>query len=129
MLQSEAGYINARPHLPDRGKPLATHGRTIHSGHERRISRVRNISASPPTADMTADIDLRCFGPLRSLPPCSTCLLFDHLVGAALLRVSYLKSMIWISLSISTARPGFRLGVRRRPASLAPPRLRDCGHR
>src|SRR5262249_449617 len=29
MLQSEAGYINARPHLPDRGKPLATHDRTI----------------------------------------------------------------------------------------------------
>src|SRR5215510_595602 len=31
MLQSEAGYIDARPQLPDRRKPLATHGRTIHS--------------------------------------------------------------------------------------------------
>jgi transposase len=29
-LQSEAGYIDARPHPPNRRKPLATHGRTIH---------------------------------------------------------------------------------------------------
>jgi hypothetical protein len=33
-LQSEAGYIDARPYLPDRRKPLATHGRTIHWGQE-----------------------------------------------------------------------------------------------
>jgi hypothetical protein len=29
-LQSEAGYIDARPYLLDRRKPLAPHGRTIH---------------------------------------------------------------------------------------------------
>src|SRR5215831_7782294 len=28
--QAEAGYIDARPYLPDRRKPLATRGRTIH---------------------------------------------------------------------------------------------------
>jgi hypothetical protein len=28
-LQAEAGYIDARPQLPDRRNPLATHGRTI----------------------------------------------------------------------------------------------------
>jgi len=33
-LQSETGYIDARPHPPST-KPLAPHGRTIHSGHER----------------------------------------------------------------------------------------------
>jgi len=53
MLQSEAGYINARPHLPDRGKPLATHGRTIHSGQTRTSADVCDTTASPPEADMT----------------------------------------------------------------------------
>jgi hypothetical protein len=37
-LQAEAGYIDARPYLPDRLKTLATHGRTIHSGHTRKNS-------------------------------------------------------------------------------------------
>jgi hypothetical protein len=37
-LQAEAGYIDARPQLPDRRNPLATHGRTIHSGHKQTIS-------------------------------------------------------------------------------------------
>ncbi|WP_459594319.1 hypothetical protein, partial [Bradyrhizobium diazoefficiens] len=37
MLQSKAGYIDARPHhLID--EPLATHGRTIHSGHKPPIT-------------------------------------------------------------------------------------------
>ena len=44
MLQSEAGYINARPHLPDRGKPLATHGRTIHSGQSRRRTNLKCVA-------------------------------------------------------------------------------------
>src|SRR6516162_10871879 len=30
LLQAKAGYIDARPHLPDRRKPLAPRGRTIH---------------------------------------------------------------------------------------------------
>jgi hypothetical protein len=30
MLQSEAGYIDARPQPPTRLNSLATHGRTIH---------------------------------------------------------------------------------------------------
>ena len=33
MLQSEAGYIDARPLTANSAKPLATHGRTIHLGH------------------------------------------------------------------------------------------------
>ena len=32
MLQSKAGYIDARPLPPTRQNPLATHGRTIHEG-------------------------------------------------------------------------------------------------
>jgi len=32
MLQSEAGYIDARPLTTISTKTLATHGRTIHSG-------------------------------------------------------------------------------------------------
>ena len=48
MLQSEAGYINARPHLPDRRKPLATHGRTIHAGQNRKSSMRANVFRCSP---------------------------------------------------------------------------------
>ena len=40
---------------------LATHGRTIHQGQERRIGAVRNISALPLRADVGADIVERPF--------------------------------------------------------------------
>jgi len=42
---------------------LVRHDHMSVQGHERRISRIRNISASPPTSDMTADINLRREGP------------------------------------------------------------------
>src|SRR4051795_2962091 len=38
MLQSEAGYIDARPLTASSAKPLATHGRTIHSGQSLRLT-------------------------------------------------------------------------------------------
>src|ERR1700681_4482001 len=50
MLQSKAGYIDARPLTANPTNLLATHGRTIHSGHPRRayftfcICRPRNCS-------------------------------------------------------------------------------------
>jgi hypothetical protein len=50
MLQSEAGYIDARPPPPIRRNLLATHGRTIHAGHFRPDWAVRVMSASPPIA-------------------------------------------------------------------------------
>src|SRR6202790_5104885 len=37
-LQSEAGYIDARPPPPIRRNLLATHGRTIHSGQTEKNS-------------------------------------------------------------------------------------------
>jgi hypothetical protein len=50
-LQAEAGYIDARPlSCRDRRKPLATRGRTIHRGHERRFRPVRRMSAYLLTA-------------------------------------------------------------------------------
>jgi len=42
-LQAEAGYIDARPYLPDRQKPLATRGRPIHSGHNQRSCPIQVI--------------------------------------------------------------------------------------
>jgi hypothetical protein len=36
-LQSEAGYIDARPHRQDPTKPLAPHGRTIQTGQKPRL--------------------------------------------------------------------------------------------
>src|ERR1700761_6206565 len=37
-LQSEAGYIDARPLTASSAKPLATHGRTIHLGQTEQNS-------------------------------------------------------------------------------------------
>ena len=51
-LQSETGYIDARPHLLDRRNLLAAHGRTIHLGHERRSDLFPAMSGLPPTTDM-----------------------------------------------------------------------------
>src|ERR1700681_815422 len=38
MLQSKAGYIDARPLTASSAKPLATHGRTIHEGPTEKYS-------------------------------------------------------------------------------------------
>src|SRR6266567_830530 len=38
MLQSKAGYIDARPLTASSAKPLATRGRTIHSGQTEKTS-------------------------------------------------------------------------------------------
>ena len=51
MLQSEAGYIDARPHQPELTKPLAPHGRTIHLGHFRQINPLPTLSACPLRSD------------------------------------------------------------------------------
>ena len=63
MLQSEAGYINARPHLPDRGKPLATHGRTIHRVRTDKTQSEHNESSVHLLADIGANIGLCRDGP------------------------------------------------------------------
>src|SRR5260221_9699588 len=50
MLQSEAGYIDARPLNASSTKPLATHGRTIHPGHSLRFDQTPITSAVPRLA-------------------------------------------------------------------------------
>src|SRR5712664_2741300 len=44
MLQSKAGYIDARPLTASSAKPLATHGRTIHRGQIRKSGRATGQS-------------------------------------------------------------------------------------
>ena len=56
-LQLEAGYIDARPHLPDRRKPLATHGRTIHWVSSDKTPSEHNETAIPPKLSVKADDD------------------------------------------------------------------------
>ena len=53
MLQSEAGYIDARPLTTISTKTLATHGRTIHSGHEQPIDGGLDKFAYPPIATVS----------------------------------------------------------------------------
>src|ERR1700726_4884920 len=52
MLQSKAGYIDARPLTASSAKPLATHGRTIHLGQSRHFDRAPLTSALPRLADI-----------------------------------------------------------------------------
>src|SRR5882672_3970890 len=48
MLQSEAGYIDARPLTASSAKPLATHGRTIHSGQTEKHSARADVFRFSP---------------------------------------------------------------------------------
>jgi hypothetical protein len=48
MLQSKAGYIDARPLTASSTKPLATHGRTIHWGQSRRSDCTPLTFGLPP---------------------------------------------------------------------------------
>jgi len=50
-VHQQAGYISARP-TSHRRKPLATHGRSIHLGHEHTSRRVRVMSLLPLKADI-----------------------------------------------------------------------------
>src|SRR3981189_3268904 len=47
QLQSETGYIDARPLTPDRRKLLATHGRTIHWVNRVILTLRRRLPISP----------------------------------------------------------------------------------
>src|SRR5882672_1356589 len=57
MLQSKAGYIDARPLTASSAKPLATHGRTIHSGQSRRFCDVCFSVRYPQYRTFTSDWD------------------------------------------------------------------------
>src|SRR6267378_3514570 len=48
MLQSKAGYIDARPLTASSAKPLATHGRTIHLGQTEKSSLRANVFRVTP---------------------------------------------------------------------------------
>src|SRR3984893_17075516 len=52
MLQSKAGYIDARPLTASSTNPLATHGRTIHPGQKRKYPGSRGTSVLPSGADI-----------------------------------------------------------------------------
>ncbi|APO55323.1 hypothetical protein DXU04_27490 [Bradyrhizobium diazoefficiens] len=75
MLQSKAGYIDARPHhLID--EPLATHGRTIHWVTSCPWQAASPWSAHLPEADIAALRAKVGNGPRPEMG------LFDHFVGA-----------------------------------------------
>ena len=66
-LQSEAGYIDARPKTRSTNL-LATHGRTIHVGHSRRTPHVRYQG----TADIRkSPLDAKCHVPTSAHRICS----------------------------------------------------------
>src|SRR3984893_9824117 len=52
MLQSKAGYIDARPLTASSAKPLATHGRTIHWVKLRNTRHEEIYSGLPPRTDI-----------------------------------------------------------------------------
>src|ERR1035437_9654915 len=78
QLQSETGYIDARPLTPDRRKPLATRGRTIHPGQKAKYSLRAHIVRFAPESGLKSDL---AGGPFRASSG-SRLASFDHLVGA-----------------------------------------------
>jgi hypothetical protein len=54
MLQSEAGYIDARPLTASSAKPLATHGRIIHQGQTEKSGLATGKSALPSRTDIVS---------------------------------------------------------------------------
>ena len=58
-LQSEAGYIDARPLTASSAKPLATHGRTIHSGQNAKNSLRANVFCSSANSGHSWAVTLR----------------------------------------------------------------------
>jgi hypothetical protein len=76
MLQSKAGYIDARPLTANPTNLLATHGRTIHSGQSRRFG------GQPPTSGLPLETDIFTAGRHVSKVPKAEVLLFNHLVGS-----------------------------------------------
>src|ERR1035437_9881096 len=63
QLQSETGYIDARPLTPDRRKPLATRGRTIHPGQKAKYSLRAHIVRFAPESGLKSDL---AGGPFRA---------------------------------------------------------------
>src|SRR5262249_53688011 len=57
MLQSKAGYIDARPLSPSRRNPLATHGRTIHWVKSGKAPPEHLMSAHRIKADLDLHIN------------------------------------------------------------------------
>jgi hypothetical protein len=52
MLQSKAGYIDARPHIRQLDQSsLATHGRTIQMGHSRQKDTSPAVTGCPLRAE------------------------------------------------------------------------------
>ena len=67
-LQSETGYIDARPHPPDRRNLLQrTAGPYIGSRATKLILSTRSPLV-PPIADIRADVVFRRFGPADDIP-------------------------------------------------------------
>src|ERR1700676_3135268 len=66
-LQSEAGYIDARPQPPIRRNLLATHGRTIHLGQSRRFGSRSATSGSSRTTDIIRPAHLVRFVPASDI--------------------------------------------------------------
>src|SRR6266566_9194610 len=68
-LQSEAGYIDARPLTVISTKPLATHGRTIHLGHSlpKRLVSASHDVRSTPKADIRFQPNICRDGPAADI--------------------------------------------------------------
>src|SRR6266568_2531229 len=67
MLQSKAGYIDARPLTASSAKPLATRGRTIHEGQSRRFDAQPATSGPLRSTDINRPAELVRFAPEADL--------------------------------------------------------------
>src|SRR5882724_6317005 len=87
MLQSKAGYIDARPLTASSAKPLATHGRTIHSGQTEKSGLAHRqvrfaFKNGHRQCGYWSRSSRKC--PLAIAPRQFTCRSFLHLQGGAI---------------------------------------------
>ena len=83
MLQSKAGYIDARPLTASSAKPLATHGRTIHWVKSADLSIGPSLPVFPDDRTSSVSVGMSQTCHEQTHAPQQFIRLFDHLVGAS----------------------------------------------
>src|SRR5258707_2249646 len=98
-LQSETGYIDARPLNASSTKPLATHGRTIHVGQTHRFGPRPTTSGLPQLLDIFSTHRHVSSVPKAESDGCGECLLAEESTKAHPVGVSYRRST-WNDLAV-----------------------------
>src|SRR5260370_41206078 len=120
MLQSEAGYIDARPPPPIRRNLLATRGRTIHWVKRYRIGLSGHVRSSPDS-DRIADIPAASchFQPQATLPP-ARAVVYERICDRNVPIVPRSELAAWMVAAVSSKNRDRTLDRRKRGQAFRP---------